>query len=473
MPRRRDGLGRPKKDQPGEPGEPATASLAAEDAKASKARAKASAKAEAKVGAKAAAKDAKATSRAKKATDHADRAAAKSAKTGRPLPIPIARHTFSRPSDFGVLIHPIDLDDVVARSLVAEKVNARVLTEFMKIWPPFLLSEITGVRSRATGREISGVIGVLPLLPLQFNELADSSLCDKVIAGCKACAKQGAKIIGLGAMTAMPGRGGRTVAEYMRAAVTTGNTYTVATAIRATRMAAEEMGIDRAHATLAILDAASPTGRAAAMLLGPEFGRVLLIGRSRTQLSNVAAQMDAVSSPAIELRTDIVTAVREAQVVVVGSGKLSTLIAPDDIAAGGVVCDVVRPRQLSDRVRAARSDVLSIDGGVVRVPGEMDLGMDLGLGPGLALACMAEPMILALEERYVDYTLGQEVSVERVREIEALADKHGFEVVGFRTFDREYGAPQRPKPVKKLMRTLKPTTTRIAKRLGRDPGTSA
>jgi fatty aldehyde-generating acyl-ACP reductase len=407
-----------------------------------------------------------------------------------PLSAP-ASPVFSRRADFGVLIHPIDLDDVATRSLVAEKMSPRLLAEFLKIWPPFVISEITGIRSAATGREIIGVIGVVPLLPLQFNELEDGGLVDKVIAGCKACAKQGAKIIGLGAMTAMPGRGGRTVAEYMKTAVTTGNSYTAATAIRATRMAIARMDIDPSSATLAVLDAGSPIGRAASILLGPEFKRVLLVGRSRTGLASVEADVVAEAAKSgrptveagaqavpegaiqVEIRTDVGQAVREAQVLVMASAKLSPLIDPADIAPGGVVCDVARPRELSGRVRAARPDVLAIDGGVIRVPGEMDLGVDLGLGPGLALACMAEPMILALEERYVDYTLGQEVSVERVREIDALATKHGFEVVGFRSFDREYDAPERPKPIKKLMRTLKPTTTKIGKRLGRDPGAPA
>jgi len=50
---------------------------------------------------------------------------------------------------------------------------------------------------------------------------------------------------------------------------------------------------------------------------------------------------------------------------------------------------------------------------------------------------MAETMILALEGRFEDYTVGKDIGIERVNEITALARKHGFQLSGFRSFERE------------------------------------
>jgi hypothetical protein len=50
---------------------------------------------------------------------------------------------------------------------------------------------------------------------------------------------------------------------------------------------------------------------------------------------------------------------------------------------------------------------------------------------------MAETMILALEERYESYTLGRDLTVEQVREMAALGEKHGFKLAGFRSFERQ------------------------------------
>ena len=49
---------------------------------------------------------------------------------------------------------------------------------------------------------------------------------------------------------------------------------------------------------------------------------------------------------------------------------------------------------------------------------------------------MAETMILALEKRYVSYTLGGDLTVKQVEEIDRLAKKHGFKLGGFRSFGK-------------------------------------
>jgi hypothetical protein len=62
--------------------------------------------------------------------------------------------------------------------------------------------------------------------------------------------------------------------------------------------------------------------------------------------------------------------------------------------------------------------------------------MNFGFPPGMAEACMAETIILALEKRYESFTLGADISVEKVEEINRLAKKHGFKIAGFRRFEQ-------------------------------------
>ncbi|HEY6073422.1 MAG TPA: hypothetical protein VIV15_08550, partial [Anaerolineales bacterium] len=112
-------------------------------------------------------------------------------------------------------------------------------------------------------------------------------------------------------------------------------------------------------------------------------------------------------------------------------------IEPAALRSGSVVCDVARPRDVSAMVAAVRDDILVIDGGMVDVPGPVDFHFNFGFPPGKAYACMAETMALALEGRFEDYTVGREITLERVREITAMAEKHGFRLSGFRSFERE------------------------------------
>ena len=78
-----------------------------------------------------------------------------------------------------------------------------------------------------------------------------------------------------------------------------------------------------------------------------------------------------------------------------------------------------------------------IDGGLVQAPGTgVQFNFDFGFPPGLVYACMAETMVLAMEGRYESFTLGREITAKQVQEIEAMADKHGFRLAGFRSFER-------------------------------------
>jgi hypothetical protein len=72
----------------------------------------------------------------------------------------------------------------------------------------------------------------------------------------------------------------------------------------------------------------------------------------------------------------------------------------------------------------------------VEVPGPVEFNFNFGLPRKTALACMAETMILALEKRYESYTLGKSITVEMLKEMSALAQKHGFRLAGFRSFEK-------------------------------------
>jgi hypothetical protein len=65
----------------------------------------------------------------------------------------------------------------------------------------------------------------------------------------------------------------------------------------------------------------------------------------------------------------------------------------------------------------------------------VDFNFDFGFPPGKSFACMAETMVLALEGRYEDYTIGKDVRVEQVQEMGRMAARHGFRLSGFRSFE--------------------------------------
>jgi predicted amino acid dehydrogenase len=336
---------------------------------------------------------------------------------------------------FAFIIHPLSIQDVTKKYKMADKVPPRLVARLIKRKRPYVQSEITGVESK-TGAKAIGWFVVVPLLPWQILELDEDYVVDKIAKGCKVAEKRGAKIVGLGAFTALVGDNGRRIAEKSNIAVTTGNTYTIATAIEGTIKAAEIMGIELSKAKLAVVGATGSIGMVCAKMLAPKVSKTILIGRSEQRLRQSMEKIKAgLSHLDIQITTDV-SDVSQADLVITVTSAVDVVIHPEHIKSGAVVCDVARPRDVSPRVAEARNDVLVIDGSVVEVPGNVNFNLDFGLPPKMAEACIAETMILALDGRYEDFTLGKELSVDKVQEIDSLAKKHGFKLSGFRRFEK-------------------------------------
>jgi len=171
-------------------------------------------------------------------------------------------------------------------------------------------------------------------------------------------------------------------------------------------------------------------------LLAEKCASITLVGILVDQLEALQAEVAQKNSAPVAISTDVESGIGDADIVVAVSSAVEAIIQPSFIKRGAVVCDVARPRDVSEAVARERNDVLVIEGGVIAVPGDVEFNFDFGFPPKTAYACMSETMILALEGRYESYTLGKEVSVEQVREMTELAAKHGFKLAGFRSFEK-------------------------------------
>lgn len=332
---------------------------------------------------------------------------------------------------FAFIVHPIEpRRDVGRKYPVAKYLPMPILNWALTRMPARIVSEIRGVRSR-TGAETHGWFIGCTLTPHLMLSLPERLVYDKILECCEIAQRQGAKLIGLGAFTAVVGDGGETIARESPIPVTTGNSYTVATAIEGTLTAASMMGICVRESTLAVVGATGSIGKTCAHVLAADFGKTLLIGRDFERTELLAQEIGKKAHP-----TTNIEELRQADVVITVTSSDSAVISPQHLKPGSVVCDVARPRDVSLRVQRERNDVLVIEGGVVEVPGDVDFGFDFGFPPRTAYACMCETMLLALEDRPESYTVGKTVSVEQVQEMLSLAQKHGFRLAGFRSFEK-------------------------------------
>jgi predicted amino acid dehydrogenase len=250
--------------------------------------------------------------------------------------------------------------------------------------------------------------------------------------------------------------------------------------------AMSELGTRPSEATVAVIGATGAIGRATALLLAEDVHRLLLLGnparpeQSFGRLRKVAVDLvrcvleqlqqghgflhgtlaDAVRhlgplpSPQAEpelllelvaslmrqdrlvLTTDLASMLPQADLVLTATSSVEGLVTPHLLKPHAVVCDLSRPPNVSRAVKRDRPDVLVIDGGVVAVPGLPDLGWHFGFEQGLAYACMAETMILALEHHEQDTSLGSDLNLPTIHHLRRAAASLGFRLAQLRSFDR-------------------------------------
>lgn len=338
---------------------------------------------------------------------------------------------------FAFIIHPIQIKKDVARKypLLGKILTEGQINYFSRYFPPVYLSEVKGVRSAQTGRELRGWLIACPYTPPTMMRLPVEMVYDKIVACGRMAEKLGAQILGLGAYTSVVGDAGLTIAERLAIPVTTGDSLTVSMAVEAVQAAARAMDIRVSEATVAVVGASGAIGRACAELLAPDSGQLVLVGRHEDTLETVAEVCRA-RGGAVTTATEM-QAIYPADLILTVTSAVHAVIEPEHLKAGAVVCDVARPRDVSRRVAEVRDDVLVIEGGMVEVPGDPpDFGFDFGFPPRHSYACMAETMALGLEGRFEDYTLGKDIRVPQVQEISAIARRHGFRLSGFRSFEQ-------------------------------------
>ncbi len=338
---------------------------------------------------------------------------------------------------FAFIIHPFDVRRDVAKKggiYTAAKYLPEPVVEWgIQFKSPIVMSHITGIQS-PTGAEAEGWFIGCPLTPKQLLSLPTEFVYKRLIQCGKLAESLGAGIIGLGAFTSVVGDGGVTIAKNLDIAVTTGNSYTVATAVEGGLDAARRMGINIENAKVAVVGATGSIGRTCALMLAPKCAEIALIGRDMTRLEAVARELPGAC---VRIYDDVHLGLRDADLVITVTSARDAVIEPEDLKPGSVVCDVARPRDVSVRVAKERDDVLVIEGGVVAVPGpDADFHFTFGFPPKTAYACMSETIMLALDGCYESFTLGKEVSVEQAQETERLAKKHGFHLAGYRSFEK-------------------------------------
>ncbi len=404
---------------------------------------------------------------------------------GEPLTTPVGDEDEGR---FAFLVHPVSLRNYREFDESLGAFSEAEIKDLASRWndlvEPFVVSSMR-IQS-AAGKHAYGEFINISRTADELVSMPEEELQAVLEKAVKLAVDRGAKIVGLGAYTSVVSNGGRRLTK-LGIPLTTGNSYTVVAAVDAALEAARRLGLNMSDLTVAMVGATGAIGRASAMLFSSQVQRLVMIGnpehpsKSRHRQLKIAGEIcqalaqarssgksfpthtlagqilacSDLPAPTVDLdkwvtwaeakiesgaipltlATDCAEHLPHADIAVVATSSTTEFITPEMLKFGAVVCDMSRPSNVSREVARLRPDVLVIDGGVIAVPGLPSLGWNFGYDKGLAYACMSETMMLALEHRYEHASLGVDLNIEHMNYLREQAQKHGFALAGFRSFD--------------------------------------
>lgn len=339
---------------------------------------------------------------------------------------------------FAFIGHPIDLNHLYSLlgvwGALAKRLPRHVLYNILLKAPPYKYCDIENVRS-LTGGVANGLAIILPLLPHQVALLKEDVVIKKVIQAVRLAERLGAKMAVLGGFTSIVGNEGEVVSKEVNIAVTSGNTYTACLAIEGIEKAARLMDINLNEATMAVIGATGDIGSICTKVFSKRVKKVNIVARNEKRLNEFADFIRNYGTCSVEVCKRTSDAVKEADVILTVTSAVSVLINSEDLKPGSVVCDVAIPANIAKEVVNMRDDVLVFEGGLAKPPFVKDIKTKewrRATPPSSIFGCLSEGIILALEGRFENYSLGRgNITEEKINEMFKIEKKHGFNIADF------------------------------------------
>ncbi len=353
----------------------------------------------------------------------------------------ISPNGFRRVNRFAFVIHPLSQEyfktvkPIEVLSRVTPPVFMDAIERVMAYAPPFVYSRVEGIRS-PTGVEAEGWLISVGGTPREIMSRSPEFTYRRLLDAAKMARKLGAQLMGLGAFTKVVGDAGVTVAKRAPLPITTGNSYSASGALWAAHDAILRLGLlpkpqgkERVKFKAMVVGATGAIGSVCARLLVKAAEEVYLVSPETAKLLALKESILQETPDAkmfLSARADKDIADMD-MIVTATSGAGKKVLDIMKVKPGCVITDVARPLDLPPEEVARRPDVLVIESGEIHLPGDVKM-KNIGLPKGVAYACLAETIVLALEGRFENFTVGRAIEWEKVREIYKMGLKHGMKL---------------------------------------------
>ena len=286
---------------------------------------------------------------------------------------------------------------------------------------PFKVLHIKRIKS-IQGKEIQGYLIICP------GPLVEDFILDKIFAAGHLAEKLGVRILGLGDfVAAVADKEYKTLTKSLKMPVTSGNALVAWSVFEAIYRLTRARNIALKKSTLAIIGATSSVGNLCTRKLSEYISKIIITSKDKDKLEQLKETTLHLNSIELIMEEDAYKAVQDADIVINTDNLQEKLFDIGKLKPNSIFCDVSLRYNISDKSEL-RQDITFIQAGLIKLPYPDRLGIKNGLPKGITYASLAETMLLVFEEKFVDYSLGENVNLDKLEEIADIAVQHGFEV---------------------------------------------
>ena len=287
-----------------------------------------------------------------------------------------------------------------------------------------------------------GILGItFPFFPDQIISFKHSFVLKKLIDACNYAYSLGAKIVVLGGFTSIICDEGRELLGKTKVMVTSGNTYTAALCLDGINKAANMLEKPIENSNVLIIGATGDIGSICAKILAKKAKTLILCSRKINIESNLVKNLKANSNVKLIIESNVKSAVRDADIILTATSALMPIIDIADIKKGAIICDVSLPPNIPKESLERRKDVFVFNGGKAKLRNvviQNDKWQKL-MPQNSIYGCLAEGLILCIEKRFENYSIGRgSISEDKVEELLILGRKNGIILADFTFHEKIY-----------------------------------
>jgi predicted amino acid dehydrogenase len=325
---------------------------------------------------------------------------------------------------FAFLFHPTSMRQIRHFWPLTGILPPSVVKSFLKSQKPKVLP-IKKLKSM-TGTEINGYIIMSPLLPESILEIDEESIIHKIVEAGGIAKELGAHILGLEGYFATIADKKPMIYKHLKTAITSGTTFTAWSVFESIYMTTQLKKLDLKKCTVTLFGPNNAIGSLCSRKFAEHAGCVILTGGLTQKLDHLKESMKGMPATTV-IEQDTEKAIKQADIVINCYNGPTVLFDIENIKPNAIVCDAAVFKHVADKAKQ-RKDLTVIDCGIIKLPLAQKLNTSINEDDSMICSYMAETILLALEEKFVNYSLGEQIDLDKLEDIANIAVRHGFEV---------------------------------------------